>query len=160
MSRRRLIVLVASLVTIVAVVGMAAPASAAGPEFQVGQSGVWEVAAEMAGSFLFLVAVATAIEAVISTFQWLVDKLPGENPKTYVLGVLGVVLSVLFGINVFEALAGSVGFVPPNPTTFHWAGLVLTGLLAGSGAQVVHKWLKDLGVVFKGQAALEERPWP
>jgi hypothetical protein len=149
-------VLVALVALVVAVpVALAAPPGS--PSYQ---TGVWEVAAELAGSFLFLVAVATAIEAVVSHFQWLVDKLPGESPKTYVVGILGIGFSVLFGINVFEALAVSVDFQPPNLIAFHWAGLVLTGLLAGSGAQVVHNWLKNLGVVVKSEAAGERRGWP
>lgn len=160
MSKKNVIIVVAILAIVAAMVVAVTPVAAAPPANSPYQVTAWEVAAELAGSFLFLLAVATAIEAVVTTFRWLVDKLPGESPKTYVLGVLGVGFSILFGINVFEAVAVSVGFVPPNPETFYWAGLVLTGLLAGSGAQVIHQWLKGLGIGLRIEAEGAKPGWP
>jgi len=158
--KKAVAVLVVLWAVVVATVVLATRVAAAPLADSPLEIGAWEVAAELTGSFLFLMAVATAIEAVVSTFQWLVDRLPGESPKTYVLGVLGIGFSVLFGINVFDAIAASVGFQPANPTTFRWAGLALTGLLAGCGAKVVHNWLENLGIVTRSEAPGERCPWP
>jgi hypothetical protein len=159
-SKKSVMVSVVVVATVAGLTWVAAPVTQALPEAQPFEIGAWEVALELAGSFLFLVAVATAIEVVVTTFRWVVDLLPGESPKTYVLGVLGITFSILFGINVFDALAVSVDFHPANPTMFRWAGLVLTGLLAGCGSEVVHNWLTNLGIVFRSEEVGESRPWP
>ena len=103
-----------------------------------------DIAAMLAGSLLFLIAISTVLELIVTTFQPLVDLLPGESPKTYVLGVLGVCFSVLMGVNVFAPLAIAVDFEPANPVLFYWAGLVLTGLLCGSGSRTIHRWIEGL----------------
>jgi hypothetical protein len=115
--------------------------------------GAWEVAGRLGGSFLFMVAVSAALEKIVTHFQWVVDLLPGESPKDYVLGVLGIVVAVTMGIGVFAQLAVLLDFRPANEVLFYWCDLVLTGLLMGSGAQVVHSWLDSLGVGKKSQRA-------
>ena len=105
---------------------------------------VGDIAAMLAGSLLFLIAISTVLELIVTTFQPLVNLLPGESPKTYVLGVLGICFSVLLGVNVFAPLAIAVDFEPANSVLFHWAGLVLTGLLCGSGSRAIHSWLEGL----------------
>ncbi|MBC8253120.1 MAG: hypothetical protein H8E35_03715 [Ardenticatenia bacterium] len=105
---------------------------------------VKDIAAMLGGSLLFLTAISTVLELVVTTFQPLIDLLPGESPKTYVLSGLGICFSVLMGVNIFAPLAIVVDFVPANSVLFHWAGLVLTGLLCGSGSRAIHSWLEGL----------------
>ncbi len=105
---------------------------------------VKDIVAMLGGSLLFLRAISTVLELVVTTFQPLVDLLPGKSPKTYVLAVLGICFSVLMGVNIFAPLAIAVDFVPANPVLFHWAGLLLTGLLCGSGSRAIHRWLEGI----------------
>jgi hypothetical protein len=150
--------LLAIVVTVViAAVISATAAYAASPPLAVG---AWDVAARLGGAFLFMVAVSAALEKIVTHFQRLVDLLPGESPKDYILGILGIVVSVTMGIGVFAQLAVLLDFRPANETLFHWADLVLTGLLMGSGAQVVHSWLDGLGIGKKSRSAEGEgSPW-
>jgi hypothetical protein len=144
---------VALLVAALVVLVMPMVVHAASPPYEIG---AWEVAAKMGSMFRFMLAVSAALEKIVTHFQWLVDLLPGESPKDYVLGILGVLLSVAMGIGVFMQLAVLLDFRPANPTMFYWRDLVLTGILVGSGAQVVHSWLEGLGISKKGEAQLLE----
>jgi hypothetical protein len=149
-----LTILVAAILVMVVWTGVVYAAS---PSLAVG---AWDVAARLGGAFLFMVAVSAALEKIVTHFQWLVDLLPGESPKDYVLGILGIVVSITMGIGVFAQLAVLLDFRPANDVLFHWADLVLTGLLMGSGAQVVHSWLDGLGIGRKSMAADgEASPW-
>jgi len=149
----------------VALVVLAAPMVVYAADPLPGVLAVGEVVATLGGAFLFMVAVSAAIEKIVTHFQWLVDLLPGESPKDYVLGILGIGLSLAMGIGVFGQLAGLLEWTPGNPTLFYWADLVLTGLLMGSGAQVVHAWLGGLGIGKDGEDGPEARSltgtrWP
>jgi len=104
--------------------------------------------------------VSAALEKIVTHFQWLVDLLPGESPKDYVLGILGIVVAITMGIGVFAQLAVLLDFRPANEVVFYWADLVLTGLLMGSGAQVVHSWLDNLGIEKKSRGVEAETREP
>jgi hypothetical protein len=145
--------LVVLLTTVVVSLVSTTVAYAASPSFEIG---AWDVAARLGGSFLFMVAVSAALEKIVTHFQWLVDLLPGESPKDYVLGILGIVVAITMGIGVFAQLAVLLDFRPANEVVFYWADLVLTGLLMGSGAQVVHSWLDGLGIEKKSRAVKAE----
>jgi Fe2+ transport system protein B len=116
-------------------------------------AGAWEVADRLGGSFLFMVAVSAALERIVTHFQWVVDLLPGESPKDYVLGLLGILVAITMGIGVFAQLAVLLDFQPANEVLFYWCDLALTGLLMGSGAQVVHSWLDSLVIGKRSQGA-------
>lgn len=137
----RFLVILATVILVLVI--RATMAYAASPSLTIG---AWDVAARLGGAFLFMVAVSAALEKVVTHFQWLVDLLPGESPKDYILGILGIGVAITMGIGVFAQLAVLLDFRPANETLFYWADLVLTGLLIGSGAQVVHSWLDGLGI--------------
>lgn len=92
-----------------------------------------------AAAFLSLVAnrlVEGLVTPLFTKFKW--DKLP----LMYIAWAAGTALTILSGINLFNGI--------PGITMAPVVGLVLSGLVAGGGANLLHELFASLG---QGKAA-------
>ena len=99
-----------------------------------------------------LAALAFLIESVIEAVvaSWLSKLMQDDELRAMVLkllgSVLGVVLALIFGIDLLGAVSEAFGVVAEYPEVAAVVGQVLTGLLMGRGAQ----WFHDVGVTWLG----------
>lgn len=83
----------------------------------------------------FTTGIALVIERLVEHFASpLLERFGGKWLLPYVGLILGLLVGLGFGIDLFTPLAESVGLQPSVP----WAGLVLSGLLIGGGSNLIH----------------------
>lgn len=84
-----------------------------------------------------VVVAALLVEAIVTNIKPIYDKEKGWNIDIIASIILGIVVCVLAGIDLF-ALIG-IPFIVP------YVGAALTGLLISRGANVIHDILSSLG---------------
>jgi hypothetical protein len=108
-----------------------------------------------------LAALAFLVEAVVEVLLafWLKRVVTDDDVRANILKLagscLGVLLALMYGIDLLGAVAEAFGITVAFPIVATWAGRVLTGLLMGRGAQ----WFHDVGTTWLGldQATLFNR---
>jgi len=112
-----------------------------------------ELATVLAALLSTLFVMAALVEAVVevAVSSWLWKGIEGkEDQRATALrlacAALGVVLAVVFGLDLFGVILGFLGVVPVYPQVAAIVGCVLTGVLFGRGSN----WLHDLGKTLFG----------
>ena len=90
----------------------------------------------IAGVLAYGSLVALVVERLVEKFATYPLERAGwpSEVKAYIALLIGGIFSGAFAIDLFTPLALAVGLQPFVP----WAGYVLTGLLIGGGANLVH----------------------
>lgn len=113
---------------------------------------VLEVGTGVVGMVALLASLAFLIESVVEAVvaSWLGRVIKDDGLRAMVLkllgSALGVVLALLFGIDLLGAVGAAFGVVATYPAAAVIVGQVFTGLLMGRGAQ----WFHDVGVTWLG----------
>lgn len=89
----------------------------------------------MANVFAFAVFLALINERIIELLlKPVLEKIDRMIFVPYVAMLTGLVISVVFQVDLITPLAEAVGLQPLTP----WAGYIVTGLLVGGGSNFLH----------------------
>lgn len=86
-------------------------------------------------------ALAVVVEGIM---EWLGAPIP-ERYKPYVAAALGIVLALVYGADILDAVAGWEATVP-------YAGQILTGALIGRGSNYLNEFFSLMKVTRKNNA--------
>lgn len=99
-----------------------------------------------------LAALAFLVEAVVEVIVglWLRYVIADADLRVViqklVASLIGVIIALVWAVNLFEVVAEVFGVVSPLPAQAAVVGQILTGLLIGRGAQ----WFHDSGTFWLG----------
>lgn len=81
-----------------------------------------------------ILLIAFLVETIVEIIKQQVPKVMTEQSTMLISTLLGVILSILFQVGLFDTTEPGL----------KWVGLVIVGLVASRGSNYVHNWMDKL----------------